>query len=191
MQKNITKEKFWEIYETLPEELQDAIFSGVTAEAISSACIGSGVEEKTRQVASLVGDVLLGLSQASDFKIGLELDLNLEPSQAQNIYSAINASVFEPVKLQLQEISSPSKKIKPAEGPEKKEEERMAEDHESAKEAVQTKETPEEIPPASKPEIEMVAPATAPKKTKRVPIVKISKEPPAPPKGSDSYRETF
>jgi len=99
MQKEYTQEEIWAIYETLPEELQEAIFSEKTAEVIFNACADIGGEEgRTSEVGKYVGRVLMGEMPVQEFKISLELDFNLSNEEANSIYTAINESVFEPLK---------------------------------------------------------------------------------------------
>jgi hypothetical protein len=105
MQKEISKEQFWEIYETLPVELQDAIFSGKTAEIIFNACVDNGVEdERISKVAGYVGDILLGLLAPEQLQPSLELDLDLEPKAAENISQTVYGSILEPVRDQLAKL---------------------------------------------------------------------------------------
>jgi len=105
MQKEISEQQFWQAYDSVPAELQDAIFSEETAKTIFNSCIDNGVkDERISQVAKNVGDVLLGLLSPERLQPVLELDLNLEPQTAENICQAIYNAIFEPVRPQLAEL---------------------------------------------------------------------------------------
>jgi len=196
MQKEITREQFWEIYKNLPKELQDAIFSEKTADIISTACSNSGVKDgRTPAIAKQVGNVLLGKLPIHEFKLTLDLDIDLEPSQAQNIYSVINSQVFEPVKPQLQEISAPGWKPKIEDAPAENITETVGTETDAYEEPIISEEKikiskdnlpiPEPISEAPIP----VPPPSLEQRIKKMPATKASEEPPVPPKGSDSYRE--
>ncbi|MFA5742420.1 MAG: hypothetical protein WCX77_00840 [Candidatus Paceibacterota bacterium] len=105
MQKEISEQQFWEAYDAIPAELQDAIFSEKTAKAIFNACVENGIEdERISKVAKNVGDVLLGLLSPEQLQPTLELDLNLESQASENICQAIYNTIFEPVRSQLAEL---------------------------------------------------------------------------------------
>ena len=73
------KEQIWKIYEKLPDELKDAIFSHDTAENISNICEKNKItnSEKISQIARLTGDVLLGLLIPNELQESLEKELKL------------------------------------------------------------------------------------------------------------------
>jgi hypothetical protein len=196
MQKEITKEEFWEIYKGLPEELQDAIFAEKTAEEIFNACTENGVEdERISAIAKQAGHVLLGILPIREFKLTLELDMNLEPACSENIYNRINGSIFEPVKPQLQEISAPGWRPK-EEAPAEKIAKTAGEENDAIEEPAIAEEKIE-ISRDNLPAPELISedPVPAPppslgQKIRRTPASEEPKEPPAPPKDSDSYRES-
>lgn len=99
MAKEYTKKEFWDIYEKLPDELQEAIFSPDTAEHVNNACerheLGT---ERTSQVAKFTGRVLMGLLTPEEFKKRLKVDVELTQEQIKNIYREINRFVFMPVR---------------------------------------------------------------------------------------------
>ncbi|MFA5249280.1 MAG: hypothetical protein WC397_01955 [Candidatus Paceibacterota bacterium] len=206
MQKEYTQEEIWAIYETLPEELQEAIFSEKTAEVIFNACADIGGEDgRTSEVGKYAGRVLMGEMPVQEFKISLELDFNLNHEEANSIYTAINEAVFEPLKDSIASI--PMARAK--------------------KEAEATSESAQEIEPlpAAEPEYPQEAPISEPGELEPAPIpdpreaqgssegpslenleeaqerinAAITRQdarqqperPPAPPapKGSDGYRE--
>lgn len=94
-----SKDQLWKIYEMLPEELKDAIFSEETANNISLACSIAGLEdERVSQVARRTGHVLMGLLPLEEFQEELEKELEIEKSKAKKIAHQITRLVFNPVK---------------------------------------------------------------------------------------------
>jgi len=100
-----TRDQYWKIYEKLPQELKEAVFSNETAEHIATTCARNKViEERISQVASEVGNVLMGVVMPSNFQQALQKEVGLKLAQAQGIAQEINRFVFYPVKAQLEEI---------------------------------------------------------------------------------------
>lgn len=91
------QELLWELYEKLPEELKEAIFSEKTALAVWDICEKNEVEE-TDVVAKYVGQVLMGLLLPEDFAGVLEKELKLKKEAAGAMAQEINRLVFYPVK---------------------------------------------------------------------------------------------
>ena len=98
-----TKEQYWAIYEKLPQELKEAVFSNEVAEHIATACERNNVQEMS-QVAAAVGDVLMGVTKPSDFQQALQKEVGLQLSVAQAVAQELNRFVFYPVKAQLEDI---------------------------------------------------------------------------------------
>ena len=97
------KEQIWKIYEKLPDELKDAIFSHDTAENISNICEKNKItnSEKISQIARLTGDVLLGLLIPNELQESLEKELKLKKPIAKKIAFQIQRFVFYPVRKSL------------------------------------------------------------------------------------------
>jgi len=98
-----TPEQFWKLYEKLPEELKEAVFSEETAETIWDICERNEVE-KISEVAEYVGQVLLGVLPPEDFQETLEKELKLEKDLAKKVSQEINRFIFYPVKASLEEL---------------------------------------------------------------------------------------
>jgi len=98
-----TPEQFWKLYEKLPEELKEAVFSEETAETIWDICERNEVE-KISEVAEYVGRVLLGVLPPEDFQEILEKELKLEKDLAKKVSQEINRFIFYPVKASLEEL---------------------------------------------------------------------------------------
>jgi len=121
MAKEYTKKELWDVYEKLPEDLQEAVFSPETAEHIRNGCKRSDVsEEKIPEVAKFTGRVLMGLLTPEEFKKRLKEDVELNKEQVKTLYREINRFVFMPVRETLSALYGveiePSKKPQGAEG---------------------------------------------------------------------------
>ncbi|MFA5013619.1 MAG: hypothetical protein WC520_03620 [Candidatus Paceibacterota bacterium] len=97
-----TKEFFWSVYKTLPEDLKEAIFSERNNEIIYNICSKLGLdEEKISIVAKYTGRVLMGLLSLKDFPVTLELELNIDENLANQISISIDNSVFKHLKVSM------------------------------------------------------------------------------------------
>jgi len=122
MTKEYTKEQLWKLYEKLPDELKEAVFSGETADTIWDICDRNGVGEVS-EVAKYTGYVLTGVLSLEEFQTVLEKELKLEKDTAKKVAQEINRFIFYPVKPALEqlfkiEITSsavPTEKSKPEE----------------------------------------------------------------------------
>lgn len=98
------KEQLWKLYEALPNDLKDAIFSEKTAEAIYNICQRNSLEKETTLVAKYAGYVLLGLLTPDDFQKALQEDLKLKNGLAKKVALEISRFVFFPVKGSLEAL---------------------------------------------------------------------------------------
>lgn len=122
MASEYTQEQLWKLYENLPEELKEAVFSVETADDIYNTCKRNNVpDEKISKVAKYAGRTLMGLLPPDEFQKTLEKEANLSNETAKTISLEISRFVFYPVKNQLEEIykikmaaspKTPKKKIK-------------------------------------------------------------------------------
>lgn len=119
MQKEYTREQLWKLFEKLPEELKEAIFSEETANNIWNICERNTIKEVSK-VAKLVGDVLLGLLPPGDFQESLEKELKLEKEVAKKLSFETNRYIFRSVKETLRSLYE-EEKPKKEEVPEKEE----------------------------------------------------------------------
>ena len=100
-----SKEQLWKTYETLPQELKEAIFSEETANNIWDICSRNGIEdERVSEVARYTGRVLMGLLPPEEFQKSLEKDLKLGKEVVKKVNQEINRFVFYPVKTSLEEL---------------------------------------------------------------------------------------
>ncbi|MDD5569222.1 MAG: hypothetical protein PHG23_02305 [Candidatus Pacebacteria bacterium] len=100
-----TKEFFWSVYKTLPEDLKEAIFSERNNEVIYNICSKLNLdEEKTSIVAKYTGRVLMGLLDLDDFPVTLELELNIDETLANKISAEINNNIFKHLRVSLMKL---------------------------------------------------------------------------------------
>jgi len=127
MAKEYSKEQLWKLFEKLPQELKEAVFSEETAENISEICARNKIEEseKISSVAKYTGRVLVGLLPPTDFQETLEKEVKLAKERAKRVAQEINRFIFYPVKSSLEkihevEITAPAKPLKATPRPEEK-----------------------------------------------------------------------
>jgi len=105
MAKEYTKEEFWKLYEKLPEELKEAVFSETTADNIFNICSRNGIEdERVSEIAKYVGRVLIGVLPPEEFQKTLETEIKLEPDIAKKVAQNISRFIFYSVKTNLEEL---------------------------------------------------------------------------------------
>jgi len=104
MSKEYSKENFWKLYETLPQELKEAMFAEETGNNIEDVCKKNTVEENMGKIVDYVGKVLLGVLSPADFKESLEKDLSIDSEKARKIDQEIFRTIFYPVKSALEQI---------------------------------------------------------------------------------------
>ena len=134
-----SEKQLWDLFDKLPDDLKDAIFSEDTADSIFSICQRYKVEDKKiSKVAELAGNSLMGLLPPDELQVSLEEEVALDPETAKKVSQEINRFIFYPVKRTLSsfyEIEfAPGGKIMKL-SPEKKEKKKI----ESAKEKPSTK----------------------------------------------------
>lgn len=133
------EEQLWDLFDKLPDDLKDAIFSEDTADSIFSICQRYKVKDKKiSKVAELAGNSLMGLLPPDELQASLEEEAALDPETAKKVSQEINRFIFYPVKETLSsfyeiEFAPGGKIIKLT--PEKKGKKRI----ESAKEKPSTK----------------------------------------------------
>lgn len=94
-----TKEQLWKLYEKLPQELKEAIFSSESADQIFEICTRNGISENNvSNVANLTGKILLGLLLLDDFEKTIKKELKLSSENAKKVSHEINRFIFYPVK---------------------------------------------------------------------------------------------
>jgi len=106
MPKEYAREKFWDLYKKLPEELREAIWSEKTTDDIYDICQRNDIKDNqiVSEIIRIVGQVLLGVLPPEDFQETLEKELKLEKDLAKKVSQEINRFIFYPVKASLEEL---------------------------------------------------------------------------------------
>lgn len=94
---NYSQEQFWKIYKTLPEELQEALFSTEAADFVYNICEENNIE-KSAEIIKYISDVLIGLLPVEEFQKTLEKELGIEKETAKKVAREINRFIFLPVR---------------------------------------------------------------------------------------------
>lgn len=110
-----TKEQLWSLYNKLPDELKEAIFSDKSANDINDICSRNGIEDKQiSEVARYTGRVLMGILPPEELQKTLEEKISIEKDNAKKIAEEICHLIFGPVKeildalYEREDIPSPS-----------------------------------------------------------------------------------
>lgn len=117
MLREYSKEELWKLYETLPEELKEAIFSEKIAEDMFRICERYGIEECSK-LSKIVGYTFLGVLPPFEIQKVLQKELFLSSEKAKRISDELYRFVFYPLKNSLASLYSKEFKI-----PQEKEEE--------------------------------------------------------------------
>ncbi len=109
---NISREQALERYETLPENLKEALFSAANAQIIRR--LGETYhlsDDKISILATIAGDVILGFLHpndlAAEIRSSLNLDYNLNPQLAVSIAQEIDHRILMPFRNDLEKIYKP------------------------------------------------------------------------------------
>ena len=105
MPEEYTKEELWKLYEKLPQELKEAVFSNENAENILQICNRNGVnDDRISEITKYIGRVLMGVLPPDELRETLEKKLKLDKEMAKRISQEINRFIFYPVKANLEEL---------------------------------------------------------------------------------------
>lgn len=110
MLEEYSKEELWKIYNALPFDLQNAIFSEDTAESIDNICQICKIEN-VALAAKLVGRTLMGLLPPKDFIKIAKQELNLEDERAKQFEMHVQHYIFNPVADDLELIYETEKEM--------------------------------------------------------------------------------
>lgn len=112
------REKLWEAYEKLPEEIKDVVFADQTIEQIERMCEKNNIseEEKISKITKCIRNVLFGLLLPSELEITLTKEVKLNSTTSKNLVREIDRLIFSQIKPALEElynvkITSPDKQI--------------------------------------------------------------------------------
>ncbi len=105
MVKKYTKKQYWDLFQKISDELKTQILSEETSNNIISICDRHEIEQ-VPQLASITGDVLLGILKPDEFEKTIEQELGLDENVAEKVAQEINRFIFYPVKSSLEELYS-------------------------------------------------------------------------------------
>lgn len=104
-QPQYTQDQLWKLYDKLPPELQEAVFSAENAEHLDAICQRYEVAVKQiPDIAKLIGRVFLGVLPPEDFPTVLEKETELKKETAKQVTHEINRFIFAPVQASLAQI---------------------------------------------------------------------------------------
>jgi len=105
MAKEYSREELWKLYEKIPQELKETIFSEETAVSIAEICGRNEIEdERISEIARYTGRVLLGILPPDEFQATLEKEVALKKEVAKTVAQEINRFVFYPVRGALEQL---------------------------------------------------------------------------------------
>ena len=97
--------KLQEQYLNLPEDIQKALFSSATSDAIFEVGKEHGLQiDKMGELADETGLVMLGMTKPNEYIRNLEKRLGVEVLKAKEIAEDINQKVFSPIRESLKKI---------------------------------------------------------------------------------------
>lgn len=110
----LTPQQLKELYEKLPEDLREAIFSVDSTEAIHVAGQKYNLTvDKIGELADETGLVMLGLTHPKDFIANLAKRLNADKETARKIADEINTQIFSKVRESLKKIHGETSDVFP------------------------------------------------------------------------------
>lgn len=93
------------ILKSMPMDLKTAVFSEETANSIERICKRNKIgEDKVPGVATLIGNVLIGMSPPEEFPAKLQQTLGIDKIKANKITQETNRLIFFPVQKSLDQI---------------------------------------------------------------------------------------
>jgi hypothetical protein len=107
-----SKEQFWKLYKTLPQELRDSLFSEETGDDIYEILERNKALTALEKVVELVGQVLLGLLPPDDFATEVKDQTKLKKATAEKVAREITRFVIYPAKPALERLHQ--KGVEPA-----------------------------------------------------------------------------
>ncbi len=104
-----TEQEFWKTYETLPDNIKEALFSEENFNIASEICEKNGVtdEEIKNQLVKYIGRTLMGQLPIREFPIVLELELNLDTEVARSISWDVDSRIFSHLRISLNKLYAP------------------------------------------------------------------------------------
>ena len=111
MQLNINPKEMWDLYNKLPQQLQDYVFSSEVDDAIAIICAQNKIEDDTI-VMRLIQNVLLGVLSPEKFQEELKNNLKIDINIATALSEKTDKLIFAPVKIYLNRLYNKETKDK-------------------------------------------------------------------------------
>ncbi|MDP3052730.1 MAG: hypothetical protein Q8N22_02090 [bacterium] len=105
----ISRQQVLERWDTLPDNLREALFSEINANIVwQIGTLNHLSEEKISTMAMIVGDVIFGFLHPDDLAREIQEALNLNPQIVNPISHEINRKIFAPLRTDLEKVYSPA-----------------------------------------------------------------------------------
>lgn len=106
-EKSYSKEEYWELYQKLPAELRELMFSENVANRIGDIKKRYGIAPNNTFLSEIVGKIILGLIPPADLKQHLSREGDIRPEVSEKITREVNRFILFPVKNLLQGLLFP------------------------------------------------------------------------------------
>jgi hypothetical protein len=100
---NYSAQEMWALYEKIPKELQEIIFSEKTDEDVTNICKRNKIENE-QKILKLVQNVLLGVLVPENFEKELKEEIKTDKSLSKNISKEVNEIIFLPIEESLKKL---------------------------------------------------------------------------------------
>lgn len=103
---NYPRDQVTKLYESLPQDLKDALYSQESADNIGKICEENNITDSDDifEITKYTGYVLLGLVPPDDLAGLLEKDLGIEPAIAKEISERLRQYIFFPLRKTLEPL---------------------------------------------------------------------------------------
>jgi hypothetical protein len=108
----ISRNKLFDRWDTLPDDLREAIFSEVNSDFLWKTCEAEHIPNgKISDVAKVMGYVLMGFLHPEDIAQELKEGLSLDMQTANSIEAALNKRIFAPLRPDIDKVYAPISKL--------------------------------------------------------------------------------
>lgn len=104
MTKTYTQDALWKLFENLPLDLKEAVFSEDTAKYTWQICERHAINDVSK-VAKQIGLMLMGLLTIQNFENWLQKELKIKKDTATTITQEVNKFILLPVRPALESIT--------------------------------------------------------------------------------------
>jgi len=105
----ISKKQLIIRYDTLPDNLKEALFSEFNTNLLWKICEDQHLpKDKILTIATLVGDVILGFISVDDLAMEIKKETGLVPELANSIAAEIDRKIFAPIRSDLEKVYAPA-----------------------------------------------------------------------------------